>query len=88
MRCKGLDELDVVDALVHQKSNGPVGGRDQQQGIHKRHVIADQQGAGLIRKVIAPQDLHAIDGMGDKEENRRAEPLGEEHQDIDGSGCR
>ena len=83
---EGLNDAVVVDALVHEEADGPVGRRDQQRHIDKRHVIADQQRAGLLREVVAAEHLDAVDGVGDEEENQAAEPLRQQHQNVDRAG--
>ena len=41
-----LDHAVLVDALVHEEADGPIGGGDQQRGIDERHVVADEKRAG------------------------------------------
>ena len=75
-----------VDALVHEKADGPVGGSDEQGDVHEGHVVADEQCAGLLGKVVAAKDFDAIDGVRDEEEDQAPEPLRQQHQHVDGSG--
>ena len=83
---EGLDDPEFIDALVHEEADGPIRGGDEQRDVDKGHVIADEQRAGLLREVVAANDLDAIDGVRDEEENQTPEPLRKQHQHIDGSG--
>src|SRR5262249_26545381 len=46
-----LDPFVLVNALVHQEPNGPVGRSSHQQGIGKGQVIAHQEHPTLRRKI-------------------------------------
>ena len=72
----------VVNALEHEEADGAVGGRDEKRDIDKRHVVANQQGAGFLREVVASDYAHAIDGARGEEENQAAEPLGEQIENV------
>ncbi len=73
----------VVNALEHEEADGAVGGRDEERDIDKRHVVADQQGAGFLREIIAADHAHPIDGARGEEEDQAAEPLGEQVENVD-----
>ena len=83
---EGLDDAVVVDALVHQEADGPVGRGDEQRHIDERHVIADEQCAGLLREVVAAENLDAVDGVRDEEEDEAAEPLRQQDENVDCAG--
>ena len=50
----------IVDALEHQKADGPVGGRDQQKRVNERHVVRDEKRAARFGDVFAPLDANAV----------------------------
>src|SRR6185437_2635752 len=83
---EGLDEAAVVDALVHEEADGPVGGGDEKRDIDERHVIADEKSAGALREVVAAENFDAVDGVGDEEEDEAAEPFGQEDENVNSAG--
>ena len=78
-----LDVRQIVDRLVDQETDRPVGGSDEQQRIHERHVIADEQRAARFGNVLAPFDANAIDRVRRSPEH---EPHQRIRQQVDGIG--
>ena len=75
----------LVDALVHEETDRPVGRSNQQRYIHKRHVVAHEQCAGLVRKVVAPDYLDEINSVRDEKENQPPKPFRQQDEHIDRS---
>ena len=63
MRAKGFTQRLLVDALEHDEAHMPVGGGQQQQRVHEREVVADEQRAAFAGDVFAAIHPDAIDGM-------------------------
>ena len=79
---KGLDERMIVDALEHEEANGPVGGSDEQAGVHERHVIRDEERTTALGDVVAAFDVNAIDGMREHPQEQAQQGIG--HQENGG----
>ena len=60
---QGLEVGPFVDAFVHHDAHLPVGGSQQQHGVHKGNVVADKERAAFFGNVVPPENADAIQRM-------------------------
>ncbi len=58
-----LHKRQIVNPLVHQKSNRPVRRREQQQRIHQRHMIRHEKRPARLRNILAPLHANPVNRM-------------------------
>ena len=81
--CEGLYERQVVDVFEDQEADGAVGGSDQQQRVHERHVIGHEKRAAGFGDVVAALDADAIDRMRRQPEHEAHQRIRQQDDDVD-----
>ena len=81
---EGLDVRLVVDVLEHEETDGAIGGGDEEERVHERHVIGNEESAAGFGDVVAAFDADAVDGVGDHEEDQAQEGIGQQINRIGG----
>ena len=76
MLAKGFIQRLFVYALVHDEAHGPVGGGQEQQGVHEREVVADEERAAFAGDVVAAIHPDAIDRLGEHQRTKRSKESG------------
>ena len=69
---KGLYPGLLVNALVHDEAHVPVGGGQQQQRVHQREVVADEERAAFGGDVVPAIHPDAIDRVREQPQTRTA----------------
>ena len=83
-----LDERMVVDALVHQEADGPVGGRDSSSASTNDMWLADEQRAAGFGDVFAAFDADAIDRVRRNPEHQAHQRIGQQDRRVRGGAQR
>ena len=86
MRAKGFIQRLLVDALVHDEAHVPVGGGQEQQRVHEREVVADEERAAFGGDVVPAIHPDAIDRMGEHPQHETQQGVGQEPHDVNGRG--
>ena len=71
-------ERKIVNALEHDRANHAVGGTDDEQRVHERHVIAHEQRAAFLGNVVASLDPQPIDRMRERPHKQPQQRVGHE----------
>src|SRR5437763_3701886 len=77
-----LDQRTLVDVLQHQEAYGTRRGRQKDEHIHKRLVVADQQRSALSWNFLASPDFYVVNRVAQGPEKQADEPVGQPDQEI------
>jgi hypothetical protein len=76
----GFNERKVVDALEHKEADRPIGGGQEQHGVHPGSVIGSEERAAMRRNIFLSLQVHAIKGVRGDPQQKADQRIGQKPQ--------